>query len=108
MSAQPDLFETRYPIIPGHRRTATSRDAALSIAPRAPILRERILTLLRAGYELTPDEAAEKLGASLLATRPRFSELDRLLKIVPTGETRANAVSGHRANVYRIASGGLR
>lgn len=49
---------------------------------------------------MTPDEVASHLGASILAIRPRMTELARLGLIVKTGATRENA-SGRLAHVYR-------
>jgi hypothetical protein len=102
---EPDLFnwDTVYPNAPAYRRTATSKAAAEAMKTRAPTLKERLLALLSQGGEYTPDEAAQALGVTVLALRPRFSELDRLGKIVPTGERRPNA-SGLKAQVYRISA----
>jgi hypothetical protein len=105
--SSPDLFDfaTRYPHAPGYRRNSeTSKAASKVITKRAQSLQERILELLRLGGTLTPDECAALLGVSVLACRPRFSELARLGKIIPlAGQTRQNE-SGLRARVYRIAA----
>ena len=100
MLDQMDLFAPRYPRAPGARRAATSRAAADHMKPRAPSLRDLILLALSKTPDLTPDEAATLLGKSVLAIRPRFSEMVALGQIAATGERRANE-SGLNAQVYR-------
>jgi predicted ArsR family transcriptional regulator len=90
-----------YPNHPGAKVGGTSRDAANNMAEHAPTLRERCLDLIALQGDLTTDEAAELLNVSVLAVRPRFSELRALGKIEQTGERRTNA-SGMTANVWRI------
>ncbi len=98
---QPDLFSRPYPRSPGYKAQGTSRTAAKAAAPRAPTLRDRILDLLKTA-PMTPDEAATAMGETVLAVRPRFSELHRLGLIVDTGQVRPN-VSGLKASVWRAA-----
>lgn len=85
-----DLFT--YPRAPGFKQRTTSRDAARLMMPRAPVLRERILDEIRAAGPagLTADEAADRVGATVLASRPRLTELAKAGKIVPTGARRPN------------------
>lgn len=96
-----DLFDYRdhYPHSPGKRRTKTSRDAADAMKQRAPTLRDKVLALLKA-TAMSPDECAKMLGETVLAIRPRVSELHRLGLIGLTGQTRKN-ISGHKAQVYK-------
>src|SRR5690606_7276704 len=70
----------------------TSEDAAEAMASRAERLRDAILRLLLAHDNLTPDEAAEMLGESVLAVRPRFTELGErgLGWVERSGERRVN------------------
>lgn len=105
MSGEPTLFDYRskYPHIPGSRRTKTSRAAAKIAVPRVSSLREQVLAMLKF-YEtgLTADECAKQMGNSILSIRPRFSELVRLGLIFDTGLTRPNE-SGLKASVWRIS-----
>lgn len=101
MSAQPDLFS--YPLSPGSKeRGGTSEEAAESIAPRAYTLRGRALNLLRREYPagLTADEIAERCGETVLAMRPRVTELGKLGLIQKTSLCGRNT-SGMRARVWR-------
>lgn len=98
-----DLFSIRprYPQAPGFKEATTSRDAAEKIGAtvnerRAAVLRE----IASAPNGLTADEVASRLGLSVLAVRPRVSELKADGKIVPTGERRPNS-SGLLAKVMR-------
>lgn len=93
-----DLF--RYPMVPGARRTDTSRDAAADIAPRTQLLRDRALQVLEHSNGLTADEVAGRMGASILSIRPRITELVELRMIRDTGERRKNAISGRKAIVW--------
>lgn len=96
------MSELIYPQHPGAKVAGTSQAAAEAMAEHAPTLRERCLELLHGHTDLTTDEAADLLNVSVLAVRPRFSELRRMGKIVQTGERRTNA-SGLTANVWRVA-----
>jgi hypothetical protein len=93
----------RYPAYPGAKREGTSQDAADDIAPRAPTLRRATLAVYQAGHEveLTADEAAAVMGQSILAIRPRVTELVRLGELEDTGRRRRNA-SGKFAVVWRM------
>lgn len=97
-----DLFDfaAQYPNQPGfRRRSKTSKVAAEYMKDKAPTLRDQVLALLKV-EDLTADECADKLGKSILAIRPRLSELRRLGKIFDTDTTRPNA-SGVQASVWR-------
>lgn len=103
MGAALDLFTVaeRYPHAPGSKRSGTSADAAASMAPSAAFLRERVLATYRAHrMGLTADEAAALLELSVLAIRPRVSELVRMGKLVETSERRLNE-SKRSASVWR-------
>jgi predicted ArsR family transcriptional regulator len=89
-----------YPDHPGAKVAGTSQDAADAMAEHAPTLRERCLDLITRRGDLTTDEAAELLNVSVLAVRPRFSELRTMGKIEHTGARRTNE-SGMTANVWR-------
>ena len=92
-----------YPDSPGHKEPSTSRDAARAFAGSAPLLRERVFAAVRsAGARgFTPDEAAAAIGETVLAVRPRMTELKLGGRIVETGERRANA-SGLTAKAWRV------
>lgn len=93
------LFDQRYPKVPGHKVGGTSRAAAEKIKPRAPTLRDAVLSLM-SDAALTADECASKLNKSVLSVRPRLSELFAMGKIFDTGRTRRNE-SGVSAVVWR-------
>ena len=84
-----------YPTVVGHRGGDTDKAAAekLERSGRAFRLRERVETLMasetcRRG--LTADEAAQKLGESILAIRPRVTDLKKSGKLADTGVRRKN------------------
>ena len=80
--------------------TETSLRAAEAASHTAPSLRVKVLEAIRAArYGLTADEAADKLGLSILAIRPRVTELKASGLIVPSCDRRANA-SGRTAVVW--------
>lgn len=87
---------------PAARDTDTSRAAARSIAPSSARLRSIVLDAFRAAGPagLTADEAAERLDLSVLAVRPRVSELGKAGALVDTRTRRANH-SGRKAIVWR-------
>ena len=91
-----------YPNSPGFKEPTTSRDAAKAIQSKAMTLRQRVyVEIVGAGsIGLTPDECAALLGETVLAIRPRVSELAAKDWIVPTGMRRTNA-SGLKAKAYR-------
>lgn len=76
----------------------TRRAARESIADRAPRLRAAVLQALAAG-PLTADEIAARIGETVLATRPRVTELHQDGLLYDTGRRRAND-SGRNAIVW--------
>lgn len=97
MSIQPVLAGI-YPDVAGWKATETSREAAEATNARG--LRALVWAWLNEHGPHTADEAAAALGLSLLAVRPRFSELKARHRICDTGARRVNA-SGKRAIVWR-------
>lgn len=89
-----------YPGTPGSKIGGTSEEAAISMSDRAVSLRQQVVELLTKA-NLTTDEAAEILGCTVLAIRPRFSELRTMGIIESTGERRPNK-SGKSANVWYL------
>lgn len=96
------LGDQPYPLSPGFKERSTSRDAAMAMKSTSETLRRRVLAEYRAAgaHGLTADEAAEKLGCSILAIRPRCSELKATGKIEKTTMRRKNS-SGMNAAVMR-------
>ena len=92
-----------YPETPGYKTGGTSRDAARAVSSTTPLLREQVFNAIRSAGDrgLTPDEAAAEIGATVLAVRPRFTELAKApARIVETGERRRNE-SGLKAKAWR-------
>ncbi len=106
MSLQLGLFDlpprarTAYPLAPGAKREGTSQSAADAIAPRAPLLREKVLAELRRGPG-TADGIAARLKIDKLSVRPRCTELSLAGKIIDTGR-RAPNDSGKKAIVWGL------
>ena len=104
----PDLFNWRpepaYPTVPGARAMDTSKAAADAMKPGADRLRQMVLAAISdAGASgLTADEAADRCGLSVLAARPRCTELKLLGQIRDAGIRRKNA-SGRSAAVWVVA-----
>ena len=99
-----DLFteaEQRYPNAPGHKVDGTSAVSATKMKGKAATLRKRSLEIIdQAGpWGYTADEIAHQLGESVLAVRPRISELKGQGLIRENGVRRPNA-SGLFANVW--------
>lgn len=92
-----------YPHTPGFKEHSTSKEAAKKIEPKASVLRELVyLSILNAGPTgRTADEVAEALGASILAVRPRVSELAKAGRVQKTGQRHRND-SGMMAHRWRI------
>jgi len=78
-----------YPDACGHKATDTSKAAAEAMQSKAGCLREQCLELLYKG-DYTADELAAILGKSILAIRPRISELVAQRKIWDSGKRHAN------------------
>ena len=85
----------------GYKKMDTAYDAAEKAAPRAGKFHSEILAALKANGPMTADETAEKIGASVLSIRPRFTELFEARVIIDTGDRRPNA-SGRRAAVWAV------
>lgn len=96
------LGSAPYGDLPGFRQPTTSGDAARAVASRVSELKDRILASLRRSPD-TPDEVARRLGCTVLAVRPRFTELKVAGLIEKTGERRTN-ISGLKAHVWRTAA----
>lgn len=97
---QADLFSPdRYPSQPGWKRRDTSRAAAESMKGRAQTLRDAALAVIKQSAGLTADEVAAHLGESVLAIRPRVTELSAKGLIFDSRSRRQNA-SGKRAIVW--------
>lgn len=103
---QPDLFSlppARYPEHAGFKeKRGTSLEAAIQVEKkgRAARLRDLVLKQLAFGPQ-TADEIARGIGESILAVRPRVSELKNQDKIEPTTDRRENA-SGMTARVWKL------
>jgi len=115
MSLQPNLFsppvaqphakvraEASYPDGAGWKEPTTSREAAASLD--AGTLRSAVRACLASHGPMTADECARLIGMTVLAIRPRFSELRAKGDLVDTGERRLN-VSGKRAAVWAYRQG---
>lgn len=101
---QPELLTfARYPEVPGARATDTSRKAAVEIEADAATLRNQVYALLLVAGPHTADEVAELIGESVLAIRPRMSELRAFGKVSDTGHRRPNQ-SGKSAIVWKAVN----
>lgn len=91
-----------YPNNPGFKAQETSRQAAQDIKPKASILRQKVLELIRDSvFGISPDKAAAQLGESILSIRPRFSELKAKGLIVDSG--RRDLTEFHKASIIWVA-----
>lgn len=89
-----------YPDAPGFKEHGTSAEAARRMEPRANSLQEQAYATLREhSAGLTADEVAAIMGETVLAIRPRLSELKLAGRIERTGQRRKN-VSGMFAAVW--------
>lgn len=95
---QQSLF---YPHSAGFQMTETSHEAAKAARQSAKSIRATILLALKR-RAMTPDEVADLLGLSVLAVRPRFTELKKMKAIRDTGLRRVN-ISGKRAVVFEYS-----
>lgn len=91
--------ETPYPDSAGYKEPTTSREAAETVD--ASGLRRLVLACLDRHGPMTTDECAQRLGRTVLAIRPRFSELRAKGQIADSGERHLN-VSGKRAVVWGL------
>ena len=87
-----------YPNEAGWKEPTTSRMAAMNTTASA--LRAAVARALCV-RDMTADECAMELERSILAVRPRLSELRALHMIEPTGERRRNE-RGHSVQVWRL------
>lgn len=95
-----DLFSSLdYPHAAGSKRVGPSEDAAKAVTPTIKEAHRKILFALRADGPATADEIAERIGKTILYTRPRMSEMVNLGLIVETEVTRPND-SGKPATVW--------
>jgi hypothetical protein len=88
-----------YPVDAGWKEPTTSREAAA--ATDASTLRRAVRQCLAVSGAMTADECAGRLGLSILAIRPRFSELRALGELTDTGQRHLNN-SGKRAIVWTL------
>lgn len=94
-----------YPLAPGAKERgpdSTSRDAAEASAVLATVLREQCERVLRDVGPMSSDQIAVFIGQSILAVRPRLSELVAMGRAVKTAERTMNS-SGHSARIYALA-----
>lgn len=105
MSPQPSLFDkpSRYPHRAGFKEATTSKAAAdrIETSGKAKTLRVRVFELFENGWQGTADEAATVLGLSILAIRPRISELHKLGYLEHSGVRHTND-SGAYAHVWQL------
>jgi len=92
---------SEYPNLPGWKEGDTSRQAAEAMV-HAPTLRGTVYTFIIIHPGHTADEIAEHLGESILAIRPRVSELRRLGLIVEDGKGKNK--SGATAHRWKASS----
>lgn len=101
-----------YPNSAGYKDEATSKDAAdhIETSGKANILRIRVMEYVRDRRYLgtTPDACAMALGESVLAIRPRFTELEqkgmiRRTKLTEKNESGRNAAVCVHRDFYRSA-----
>jgi hypothetical protein len=99
-----DLFDfATYPHIPGDKGgTDTGIAAALDMAKKAPVIRNKVVAVLANAGPMgrTPEEACEELGMDRVSVQPRFSELKALGKIAKSHQRRPNPSSGKLAVVW--------
>ena len=96
-------MEMTYPETPGFKAVGPSSAAAFAVNEDAKTLRGKCLELLKMRGDLTADEAAAMLDKSVLAIRPRFTEMLKMGWIFDSGLRRKNS-SGIRATVWTIDS----
>lgn len=90
----------KYPNRPGWKAQETSKQAAREMVDQCKGLQLACVVALRE-ENYTADEIAERLNESILAIRPRLSELLRKGKIEDSGLRRQNE-SGKSAIVWRL------
>ena len=98
-----DLFSPpKYPEGPGFKEHTTSKEAARRIAPTITKIKAEVIETLKVQGPsgLTPDQIAMRIDRSILAVRPRLTELHHAGLVERTGDVRRNS-SGLFARVYR-------
>lgn len=94
---------TQYPDTPGFKASGPSEEAARKIAETAKNLRGLVLREIASSPAgISADAVADRLGKSVLAVRPRVSELHRAGEI-RRGPERTKNVSGMNATVWIIS-----
>lgn len=104
MTDQPDLWTAaKYPRRAGFKEATTSKAAAdrIEAKGRARKLRDAVLGAFELGWQGTADELADRLNESVLAIRPRVSELHKQGWLEHAGTRHRNA-SGASAHVWRL------
>lgn len=91
-----------YPHSPGAKRRDTSFAAAAAIAPKATIIRERVLEALKV-QPGTPEQIASRIGETVMNVRPRCSQLAALGLIEDSG-ARGTAMGGRKAIIWRAVA----
>ena len=100
------MTDRTYPLSPGDKGgTDTGKAAAEAMSPHMGPLHTAVMGYLAVPGPHTQDEVAKGLEASILAIRPRVSELRRLGMIQDTGDRRPNR-SGHKAIVWQAKEQG--
>ena len=84
----------KYPFTPGAKASGPSRESALSERVRAPLLRERVICLLKDNGPSTADACAAAMCETVLSVRPRFSELLKMGRIEDSGGRRRKSGGG--------------
>ncbi len=99
-----DLLTLMYPDVAGFKEGLTSREAAEAIEAkgRAGHLRDAVAAWYAKGWTGTADECAAALNESILAIRPRVSELHMQHVLEPTGHKR-RSTGGRPSHVWRAA-----
>lgn len=79
----------------------TSRQAHDEVRPRKRTLRDQALEVLRIYGPMTADEAAEYVGVTPFAMRPRFTELRKMDLIRDAGKRRSSG-QGKSSAVWEL------
>jgi hypothetical protein len=99
VAAQTNLFDRPEPLPPYVRCSATSREAASAVAPKAETYRNRILAAIAAHPAgLTDEDGQDITGINGNTYRPRRGELQERGRIAPCGKRRGR--SGLEAVVW--------
>ena len=101
--AQPDLFERRYPDVPGHAGIDTSIAASRSMEESAGTLRKMIRDFIKetGNRGATCDEAEVRFNMRHQTASARIRELIIAGEIIDTGDRRATR-SKRGARIYVI------